>query len=188
MCGEWLSLFHRATTREGHPDEIYRRIEAEFQQELDACARLGLDADLRARVAKAFDDKRDVLFSGPDSVAAYHCDFGPHNVLFSRGRVVVIDFEGTRNGIAYEDIGHFLSFVDSTPRRHLSREQSRRLKQSFLSGYAQGSDFSRERAEAFMLVKMVKLMAYNPRLREGGALRRRRLLGFYSGWFNERVL
>jgi hypothetical protein len=39
-----------------------------------------------------------------------------------------------------------------------------------------------------MLVKMVKLMAYNPRLREGGALRRRRLLGFYSGWFNERVL
>jgi colanic acid/amylovoran biosynthesis glycosyltransferase len=187
-CGQWLALFHRVTRRERRTEEVYRRIEAEFHQELETCARLGLGPALAARVAKAFDEKKGLLFSGHDSVVAYHCDFGPHNVLFSRGRVIVLDFEGMRDGIAYEDIGHFLSFVDSTPKRHLSREQSRRLKESFLSGYAEGANFSPERADAFMLVKMVKLMAYNPQLREGGARRRRRLLGFYSGWLDERTL
>ncbi len=186
-CGEWLSLFHRVTRREGRPEEIYRRVEAEFQQELEACARLGLDPALTARVAKAFDEKRGVLFSGHDPVAAYHCDFGPHNVLFPRGRVVVLDFEGMRAGIAYEDVGHFLGFVDSIPGHHLSREQARKLRESFLSGYAEGADFSRERADAFTLVKMVKLMAYNPRLREGVARRRSRLLNFYSGRLNEKA-
>lgn len=191
-CGEWLATFHAVTAHEGDPQPIYERIERDFYAELDECRARGLGAELAAKATNRFEAAKDAVFDGSHRLVGRHCDFAPYNVLVSENKVTVIDFEGLQDGIVYEDLCYFLAMVEATPPYHLSRAAVRALGEEFLRGYARQGDFDRAHLDLFMLAATVKVMAHSPVLRgEGGSWRetvkRRQRLGFYSGWFGERL-
>lgn len=189
MCGQWLALLHEITQRSGDPSGIYRRIEREFYGNLQLCQALGLDSALARQIAAWFEQKRTIAFTGNHLIVGHHGDFGPYNVLVSPEKVTVIDFEGWREGILYEDLCYFLSLIEAIPSRHLSRKLAQEITESFLGGYGQPLDSGS--LAFFMLTAMVKIMAYSPALRpEVGwlhAWKRHERVAFYTRWLREHV-
>ncbi|HEX8148582.1 MAG TPA: glycosyltransferase [Pyrinomonadaceae bacterium] len=186
-CGEWLATFHGVTARAGDPRPVYERIEREFGEEVEACRALGLGDALASALARRFEEGKGAAFDPRARVVGRHCDFAPYNVLVTEGRVTVIDFEGLRDGVAYDDLCYFLGMVEATPAYHLSRRMRGALRAEFLRGYERQGSLERAPLDFYTLAAMVKIMAHSPVLRRAGtwrdSLKRRQRLRFYRGWF-----
>lgn len=191
-CGEWLAMFHGITEKLGDPATIYQRIEREFLDDLKNCFEIGLSRKLVDGVARIFEEKKSLAFNSNHTIVGHHCDFGPYNVFISSNGVTVIDFEGMRDGIIYDDICYFLGMIDSFPSYHLSSGLCMRIKESFLEGYSNYEKIEQEEFDLFMLITMVKIMARNPVFRENNNTLRSRFrhhqkFKVFSNWFEEQL-
>ena len=191
-CGEWLGLFHQITERSGNPCEVYKRIESDFECELNTCCELGVDSTIARRVAIAFQEKKDVAFTGDHKIVGTHGDFGPYNVFCSSDRLAVVDFQDLPDGTIYNDLCYFLGMIDLLSLYHLKPELCDRIKQSFLAGYMQHNTIDSKQLNVFMMATMVKIIAHHPLLQalpSGWISRWRRTnqLRYYDSWFERRV-
>lgn len=191
-CGEWLGLFHQITERGGNLCGIYKRIECDFDRELNTCCELGLDSTIARRVAIAFQEKKTVAFSGDHKIVGTHGDFGPYNVFCSSDRLAVVDFKGLPNGTIYNDLCYFLGMIDLLSLYHLKPELCDRIKQSFLAGYMQHNTINQKQLDVFMMATMVKIIAHHPLLQTlpsgwVAQWRRTNQLQYYNSWFERRV-
>lgn len=190
-CGEWLAAFHTATGKPGDAGPILQRVESEFRADLEVCRTVGLDAELADAAGRYFQRGRDAAFAAASAVVGRHCDFAPYNVLATKDRVTVIDFEGLQDGILFDDLCYFLAMVEATPSYHLGRASIGRLCAAFIQGYERETPLDRRALHFFMIAAMVKIMAGSPVLRGAdgrfAALKRRQRLEFYRRSFAQRL-
>ncbi len=191
-CGEWLAMFHGITEKLGDPATIYQRIEREFLDDLKNCFEIGLSRKLVDGVARIFEEKKSLAFNSNHTIVGHHCDFGPYNVFISSDEVTVIDFEGLRDGIIYDDICYFLAMIYLIPSYHVSPGLRQKMKECFLEGYSNYEKIEQEEFDLFMLTNMVKIMARNPVFRENNNTLRSRFrhhqkFKVFSNWFEEQL-
>ena len=191
-CGEWLAMFHRITKRDEEPYPIYERIESEFYNDLKNCIRFGLKGELAGRVRSIFEKKRDLAFNGKHKIVGHHCDFGPYNVFISPTEITVVDFEGMRDGIIYDDICYFLCMIGTIPSYHLNSKLRKSIKECFLEGYSNYEEIDQHEFSLYMLISMVKIMSRSPVFRENNKtlrdrFRRHLIFNLFSNWFEEQL-
>jgi Ser/Thr protein kinase RdoA (MazF antagonist) len=189
--GEWLATFHRVSARDGDSRAMFEKIETEFHADLQRCVRRGLSARLGSLARRRFEARKSASFDAVSGLVGRHCDFAPYNMLVSGDRITVIDFEGLRDGIAYEDLCYFLCMLETTPAYHLSRAAVASFRGEFLRGYERHTPLDDAALELFMVAAMANVMAHSPLLRPArgwiDTLKRRQKLRLFLRWFREEL-
>jgi aminoglycoside phosphotransferase len=96
----------------------------------------GVDEPLRRRVIAAFDAARPAIGDADARLAGAHGDCCPANVMFGRGRVVLIDLSQYQVGSRFHDLTRFyhqMALFRLKPT--VSGRAIDRLQAAFLSGY-----------------------------------------------------
>ena len=160
--GAWLRKFQEITQQDCSPTDVYTRIEKDFRDELAVCCQRGIDAALAQQLTNDFEKRKQTIFHGRHKVVGFHCDFSTYNIFVTREHLTVIDFEGVQDGLAYEDLGHFLAVLASTPAYHLGKKHYLSASRYFLEGYAPEKNINNDALLFFMMLQMIKIMAYMP--------------------------
>jgi Ser/Thr protein kinase RdoA (MazF antagonist) len=122
----------------------------------DARRDLVLAAALDWPVRKAFGVIADRLdsFEALDGralpVVAHHGDYAPSNVFVTEGRVEVVGFDDSRDGLPLEDVAHFILHLRFATRYHAG------LSRAFLDGYG---GVGEDELKLFMLARALQLLA-----------------------------
>jgi colanic acid/amylovoran biosynthesis glycosyltransferase len=162
--GRWLRLFQseaRGGDARAALDALLERAEAD----LDACR-------LPGRLARGVETRIRELGRSVDPAdgVCQHGDFWPGNIYIDEERVQVIDFEGLRPGLPWEDPAYFLVHLApffAWPGLHRRGKQA---AASFLDGWLDGDALDRSGLDLCLIAKALQLLA------RGGSWRQRRSL------------
>jgi glycosyltransferase involved in cell wall biosynthesis/O-antigen ligase/aminoglycoside phosphotransferase (APT) family kinase protein len=136
QTGDWLRGLHQ---RELNVDAGAAIAEwhAALATDLDRCRSvvpLSVLLDVQDQLAAALTNGAD----SPSFAVLHHGDFGPGNVLVSEDRIQVIDFEGWRPGLPYEDVAYFAMQLELFFQYPLLRGRGQQAVAAFLEGYLNG--------------------------------------------------
>lgn len=98
----------------------------------------------------------------------HHCDFWPGNVLEADAQVTVIDFEGFRHGLPYQDVARFLVHLDLALARPWLATCGTRAETAFLDGYGAGDDLDGELWTLCLSAEALALLARDAEGTRGG--------------------
>ncbi len=189
--GAWLAALHRVSATQGDSAAVIERLEREFAADLAHCREAGLDPHLADAAGRRFEANRERFAEWSARQVGQHCDFAPYNILAADSGVTVIDFEGLRPGLVYEDIAYFLCMAEIIPRYHLTRSANAALRARFLAGYRASAELDDAALDFFVLLATIKIMGNSPVLRPGGSplARAKRLLrlNFYRRTLRKRL-
>jgi colanic acid/amylovoran biosynthesis glycosyltransferase len=150
-----------------HADHHLFRLRGRLGSRVESLARARIDR-VRTRSGKQ-----------PPRAVGHHCDFWPGNVLVDGVRITVLDFEGYRRGLPYEDVAHFLVHLELALGRPWLRTKRRRARRTFLDGYGLADDLDPELLALCISEKSLDLLAREPKGGGGGKL---------SNWWRRRIL
>jgi colanic acid/amylovoran biosynthesis glycosyltransferase len=144
-AGLWLRWFQDLTRPAvtGCCEEIVAHVRERALEDL---------AFAEARLSRSVAERTRAMLEScdPASVGAgrvpvgHHCDFWPGNVLEIDSHISVIDFEGFRPGLAYQDAGRFMVHLDLALARPWLAGSRERVRAAFLAGYGSVEDQDRE--------------------------------------------
>ena len=191
-CGAWLGHLHSATASAGEAVTVMKRFTDEVRDYAAKCRDLEVDRTVASEIVSVGESIVSDLSRQSNAIVASHCDYAAWNILVSGPRICVLDFEGYRPGLAYEDICYFLCQLATLPRYHLSHNGAGELQASFLEGYSQHRQLDDALIQGFMLLEMAKVMATSRLLndRPKSQLRKRQRaarLRFHRRWFRRHL-
>ena len=138
--GTWLQHFQAATARDGDPAQVLQRIVDTAAIDLERCRGGLLSPSALEAVRSQLAGLKERLAPASLRVVGVHGDFWPGNVFVADRLVEVIDFEGAREGLPYEDIAYFLVQLDQFFPGPLLQPRFERLGAAFLAGYLTDHD------------------------------------------------
>jgi Ser/Thr protein kinase RdoA (MazF antagonist) len=109
----------------------------------------------------------------------HHGDFWPGNAYVDDDTVQVIDFEGFREGLPYEDPSYFLAQLQLFYAYPFMGSEYGALAATFREGYLEGGEFDEAAAEVCRVAKALQILARS----EGGASP-----AGLRGWWRRRTL
>ncbi len=181
-AGRWLDAFHRRTARGGDAGPLFDALVE------TAAADLAVSRVLRGAAARSALDRlrrlREAVDPAAQRVVGQHGDFWPGNIFVGADAVHVIDFEGHRPGLAYEDVACFLVQLRPFLAFPAARGRAGELQAAFLDAYVDGG---RADPASLALCLAAKALAALARDREAGLRgpgewrRRRTLLRYLRG-------
>jgi hypothetical protein len=135
-AGEWLRWFQECTSGAGG-DRCREVAEGLRERALSDLSRAekSLARRLKERTRAVLGDLDVSRVADGTSSVGHHCDFWPGNVLEADGQVSVIDFEGFRSGLPYQDLAHFLVHLDLVLHRPGLASSATRARRALLEGY-----------------------------------------------------
>lgn len=173
QAGRWLRLFQRHTHRDGlrekDTEAALDALLARAAADLAACRRA---RRLPEALARDLEDRlgRLRLRLGPLRVVGQHGDFWPGNVYVAEMGVQVIDFEGFREGLPWEDAAYFLVHLAPFFAWPGLRGRGERAAAAFLDGWRDGEAFDPSGLELGRIAKALQVLART----ESGRYRRQR--------------
>ena len=174
QVGDWLRGLHQRELSVG-ADAAIASWHAALAADLDRCRSvIGMPElfEVQEELAQGLTTVDD-----SSSIAVlHHGDFGPGNIFVSEDRIQVIDFEGWRPGLPYEDVAYFAIQLELFFQNSLLRGRGQQAVAAFLEGYLSGESLD---SRAYSLVRRSKalqiLARTSPSPSSGLANRRRRL-------------
>ena len=165
-AGCWLRLFQGHTRSGGDAGPALEALLARASDDLAACRRtLRLSRDLESRL------DRLAGRIGPARLVGHHGDFWPGNLYLDEKCVQVIDFEGFREGLPWEDAAYFLVHLEPFFALPALRGRGEEAAAAFLEGWLEGEALDRSALDLCLLAKALQVLA-----RGGGGRRQRRAL------------
>jgi glycosyltransferase involved in cell wall biosynthesis/aminoglycoside phosphotransferase (APT) family kinase protein len=166
-AGGWLRLFQRHTPSSGDSGPALEALLARASADLAACRRtMRLPRDLEARL------ERLAGKVGPISLVGHHGDFWPGNLCVDEKCVQVIDFEGFREGLPWEDAAYFLVHLQPFFAWPGLRSRGEQAAAAFLEGWLEGNALDRSALDFCLLAKSLQVLAQGA----GGGRQRRALV------------
>lgn len=161
-AGCWLRLFQERTRSDADPGPVLEALLKQARADLAACpeAPRGLAARLEKLAGRV-----------EGRLAGHHGDFWPGNVFVDEKCVQVIDFEGFREGLPWEDAAYFLVHLEPFFFWPGLRSRGERAAAAFLDGWLDGGTPDRSALDLGILAKALQVLA-----RGGGGRRQRRAL------------
>lgn len=143
-AGRWLRLFQQHTAREadvlpsgGPASSALAVLLSRARRDLETVSAAGAPGSF-VRAARQRVDRLGQAVAPPAHLVGHHADFWPGNVYVDEGSVEVIDFEGCREGLPYEDAAYFLVQLRPFVAYPTMRGLLGRLERAFLEGYLDG--------------------------------------------------
>jgi colanic acid/amylovoran biosynthesis glycosyltransferase len=133
--GTWLRHFQESTTASGGPTRALNRLIEEARAHLDRYRGDLLPASTTSAVRAQLDGLKTRLAPASLRLTRVHRDFWPGNIFVDHDLVEVIDFEGTSEGLPYEDVAYFLVQLELFFPGPILRRQFKPLAAEFLAGY-----------------------------------------------------
>jgi glycosyltransferase involved in cell wall biosynthesis/aminoglycoside phosphotransferase (APT) family kinase protein len=165
-AGRWLRLFQRHTAASGDPGPALAALLARAAADLAACRKsLRLPRDLEARL------ERLAGRIGPAGWVGHHGDFWPGNLCVDEKQVQVLDFEGFREGLPWEDAAYFLVHLEPFFAWPGLQGRGEKAAAAFLEGWLEGDALDRSALDLCLLAKALQVLARSP-----GGWRQRRAL------------
>lgn len=165
-AGRWLRLFQEHTRSEGDAKPVLEALLARASADLAACRKeLRLPRDLEARLQRLAGRIEPRL-------VGHHGDFWPGNLYLDEKCVQVIDFEGYREGLPWEDAAYFLVHLEPFFAWPGLRGRGEQAAAAFLEGWLDGEALDRSALDLCLLAKALQVLARG----EGGRRQRRALL------------
>jgi len=158
-AGRWLRLMQDCTRSDEDGRTILTALVVLALRDLELLA-VG-DRKLRKRRLDIIARVRTLetaVAGQPLAVYGHHGDFWPGNIFMNGERVDVIDFEGFREGLPFEDVTYFLSYIELMPlmRRHVPE-----LRGAFLEGFLEGGELDETTYELFRLLNGLRTLGRN---------------------------
>jgi colanic acid/amylovoran biosynthesis glycosyltransferase len=182
--GTWLRNFQETTTGGGNPAGALDRLVETCTHHLEECRGNLLPASAAKAVRFQLDALKTRLAPASLRLTKTHQDFWPGNVFVADEIVEVIDFEGTDEGLPYEDVAYFLVQLEQFFPGPILRSQFRPLGAAFLAGYLpHNHGFDWTAYELCRIASALKILRMTPK-RAGGLRahwRRRMLRGIIVG-------
>ncbi len=129
----WLRSYHQETRRRDRPDPYLDRLLETAAADISRSGRFRRSG--ARRLAERLERLRDAVGPAALRVVDRHGDFWPGNVHVSDDAVTVIDFEGARPGLDYEDVVGFLTELEPFLAFPVRRRTRAALRTAFLDGY-----------------------------------------------------
>ena len=138
QCGEWLRIYHDATSQ-GNGPAIDERFVATMRRDLGRIPSRGPLHALRPRIEASLESITTSLAEQRVPVSVRHGDFSPDNVHLDGDGICVFDLSHHRTAPVYDDIAFFLVTLDTMnpyPKYWaFNRRVARALAAPFLEGY-----------------------------------------------------
>jgi hypothetical protein len=151
QCGEWLHVYHDATSR-GEGPAIDERFVSVMRRDLGRIPPRGPLQEMRGSIESALDAIVKSLGGRTSPVAVRHGDFCPDNVHLDGDGICVFDLSHHVPGPVHDDIAFFLVTLDTMnpyPRHWtFDRRVARALAAPFLEGYFSAAGAPHERDDA----------------------------------------
>lgn len=168
-AGCWLRLFQSHTRSDGDPGPALQALLDRASADLAACRRaMRLPRDLESRLerlAGRIEPRR------AGSLVGHHGDFWPGNVCVDQKCVQVLDFEGFREGLPWEDAAYFLVHLEPFFAWPGLQGRGEQAASAFLEGWLEGDALDRSALDLCLLAKALQVLARDP-----GGWRQRRAL------------
>lgn len=172
--GQWLRRFQNLAAPSVDARAALEAWRAEASENLARCAPI-IPERVRCRAEEALACV-DALPSGSGMAATgLHGDLWPGNVMVGTHGVEVLDFEGYRPGVAFEDPAYFLLHSELFFDFPLIRRRFRPLRAAFLRGYGREDLLALKSYRTCRISVCLRLMATaceNPNAPRGSGLRR----------------
>lgn len=182
--GTWLRHFQETATDSVNPGLALDRLVESCGRHLEDCRGDLLPASSARAVRLQLDALRTRLAPASLRPTRTHRDFWPGNVFVADQVVEVIDFEGTDEGLPYEDVAYFLVQLEQFFPGPIFRRQFRPLGAAFLGGYLpENHGFDWAAYELCRIASALEILALTPRRAAGlrDHWRRRMLRGIIVG-------
>jgi len=178
-AGEWLRQLQEYTGRAGDAEAALEELVAGARRDLEICVRRGLSPRRAARMVERL--TASVARARPVRpwLVGHHGDFWPGNIYVDDDTVQVIDFEGFREGLPYEDPSYFLAQLQLFYAYPFMGSEYGALAATFREGYLEGGEFDETAAEVCRVAKALQILARS----EGGASP-----AGLRGWWRRRTL
>lgn len=166
-AGRWLRLFQDHTRSGGDAGPALEALLARASADLAACRRA-------LRLPRNLESRLDRLAGriGPARLVGHHGDFWPGNLCVDEKCVQVIDFEGFRDGLPWEDAAYFLVHLEPFFAWPGLRGRGEQAAAAFLEGWLEGDALDRSALDLCILAKALQVLARGA----GGGRQRRALL------------
>jgi len=175
QAGQWLQRFQELTVSSVDPAVAVEAWRTEAMGNLERAAHL-LPHRTRSRVVEVLDSLGAAPPSAGMAASGHHGDLWPGNVMVGAHGVEVLDFEGYRPGVAFEDPAYFLLQSELFFDLPLLRRRFGPLRAAFLRGYGREDLPSLESYQNSRMSACLRLLAMapgGPPPRKRFALRRR---------------
>jgi tRNA A-37 threonylcarbamoyl transferase component Bud32 len=177
--GSWLRHFQETTPHPHCHDVIpaLMRLVDSAAEHLEQCRGNVLPLSAVGLVRSQLDGLKARLAPGSLRLTQVHGDFWPGNVFVEDDLVEVIDFEGMRDGLPYEDVAYFLVQLEQFFPGPLLQAQFKPLGSAFLAGYLPDSDgFDWPAYELCRIATALRMLSATSRASGVRALWRQRML------------
>ena len=134
-AGAWLRHFQNSAAEGGDPTTAIDRLVATSREHLDGCRDDLLPTWAANGVRSQIDGLKTRLAPASLRLTVAHGDFWPGNIFINGEVVEVIDFEGTGQGLPYEDVAYFLVHLELFFAGPFIRRRFKPIGAAFLAGY-----------------------------------------------------
>jgi Ser/Thr protein kinase RdoA (MazF antagonist) len=160
-AGIWLAKMQNRTRSAADGRHVLSALVVLALRDLELAS--AADREMRTHRASTADLLRTLesrVAARPCPLVGSHGDYWPGNIFVDANRVEVIDFEGYREGLPFEDVGQFVVHLDLYLSYPLMANMRRRLRAAFLDSYAAFGGFVDEDAlQLFTLTTALQLLA-----------------------------
>jgi tRNA A-37 threonylcarbamoyl transferase component Bud32 len=160
-AGIWLAKMQNRTQSDADGRHILSALVVLALRDLELAS--VVDREVRAHRAKISDLLRTLesrIAARACPLVGCHGDYWPGNIFVDDDRVDVIDFEGYREGLAFEDVAQFLVHLELYLAYPLMGNMLRRLRAAFLDSYvAFGGQADEDALQLFTITNGLQLLA-----------------------------
>jgi glycosyltransferase involved in cell wall biosynthesis/O-antigen ligase len=164
--GSWLRHFQEATANAHRRDAApaLTQLVETAAAHLERCRGGALSPSAVEAVRSQLEGLKARLAPASLRVTSVHGDFWPGNVFAADDVVEVIDFEGMRDGLPYEDVAYFLVQLEQFFPGPVLRAQFKPLGAAFLAGYLPENDgFDWPAYELCRIATALRMLSTTPR-------------------------
>ena len=168
--GTWLRHFQEATAPARHDDPAHAlmRLVDTAACRLERCRGELLSVSAVGAVHLQLEGLKERLAPPSLRMTGVHGDFWPGNVFVEDDLVEVIDFEGAREGLPYEDVAYFLVQLEQFFPGRFLQAQFKPLGAAFLAGYLPANDgFDWAAYELCRIASALQILSSTPRRATG---------------------
>ncbi|HEY8181229.1 MAG TPA: glycosyltransferase, partial [Thermoanaerobaculia bacterium] len=159
--GIWLGKMQSRTRSDGDGRHIVSALVILALRDLDLAS--VVDREVRAQRASIAERLRELesrVAARACALVGCHGDYWPGNIYVDDYRVDVIDFEGYREGLPYEDVAQFLVNLELYLAYPMMANMLRRLRAAFLDSYvAFGGKADEDALQLFTITNALQLLA-----------------------------
>jgi len=190
LTGRWLQHFQRSTRHDATVSLESAGVRQEIESALEDCEAFAREE--RDRIIDCSERLCSQTTQTSLGVVGQHGEcFTPHHIFVSKGRVVVFDITGIKDGPAYEDLASLWVSLEAMLKYPLFKASDvEELQAAYLEGFSAEREIDESVFQLYVLKHMLKLLASWTRRSKGAsfaALRSSAGRRFARNWLLNRV-